>query len=443
LATLTELGRRLLDWPLHPRLARMMEASLSSPSLVASAAKLAALVSERDILNDAGSLKSASDLESDVLLRLEALAGRLGARGGALDPAAVAQVRRASEQLEAIASQKRPMSYPLAGKHFLSKDPELELLLFGFPDRIARRRRTGEPEGRMVGGRGVRLAKNSCVERSELFVAIDAVALAGGSGARGDMNVTLASRVEREWLRHHFPDWVREERKAALDPESNRVLTHIFEIYDDLPLEEPRHAEARPEDLAELLPKLVASDWTRWLERNEGAQRWLERYEFLKKAVPEKHWPAIPFRDSSAPAVREIIEAACLGERSPGAISEKDIAWYFENTLDPQLATFLRAQAPETIAVPTGNRMRVNYPPQQAPYFEVRIQEVFGMRESPLVADGRVRIVLHLLGPTNPQRIPNSADTLRSAGGPDQRDRLGRNVRFGKRRVDRTSQSAC
>lgn len=421
---LTDIGRRLLEWPLHPRLARLMEAARGQREHIATAARLCALISEKDILSDAARLKNAAALESDVLLRLEALEGRLVAP---LDRGAVAQVKRASEQIERIALSRRDI--PFSTPRLDENHPERELLLIAYPDRVARRRRRGEPEALLVGGRGLRLGKYSCVELSDLFVGIDAVngATLGASPTTSkiDMVATIASGIERQWLRKRFPDRVREIRRPVLDRQSGRVQLHIFEAYDDLPLEDPRLAEAKEEDIARLLPSLVAEEWTGLLARNESAARWLERYEFLLGACPEYEWPSFHPRDPNDPGTRQLIESLCLGERSLARVAEKDPTWHFENAIGPELATRLRSEAPDSVTVPTGNRMRVHYPAGRAPYVEVRIQEVFGWRESPKVAGGRVRVVLHLLGPNfRPVQVTSDLSSFWANGYSDVRKEL-------------------
>ncbi len=397
-AAITALGESLLDWPLHPRLARVMEAARGDAAIVSTAAKLCALITEKDILADPSGAKHAGDFESDVVLRLEALEGRLRAD---IDRAAAAQVRRAAEQIEKIAAAKR--GRPASSIALDPAHPERELLLLGYPDRVARRRRAGEPDARMIGGKGVKLGKSSCVELSELFVAIDAAALKSaaksGGGAKTEMTATIASGVELAWLKKWFPTKLSEIREPALDASSGRVLLRIFEAFEDLPLEEPRLTEARREDVADLLPDLIAADWPAILERNEGASAWIERYEFLRAACPEKPWPGLDFADPGSPAVREMIAALCLGESAPARVAAKDFTWHLENAIGREAAALLGTHAPETIMVPTGNRMKVRYPRGRSPYIETRIQEVFGWKESPTVAEGRVRVVLHLLGP--------------------------------------------
>ena len=389
LPKITPLGQRLLNWPLHPRLARLMEAA--SPANVKQAARIAAILSEKDILTDASSLRTATSLESDILLRLETLGGHLGHRADSvMDRGAVATVQRSAEQLEKIAQGKlSPKKVDFT---------ELELVALAFPDRICKRRRASSPEARMVGGKGVKLADSSSVLKSELFIAADAVTL-GGGGARNDAMVTVASRIDITSLKNLFPLQVREMRKTELDETSGKVLSKIYLAYEDLPLEEPRQTEARSEDVAQLMPELTKEIWPQIFERNEKVKAWHDRYRFLRAACPGKAWPNFELTESVSPEVQSLIETICLGEKKPQDLFEKDFIWALEDLIGPELSAFLRAQAPATVQVPTGNNIRVQYPVDRQPFIEVRLQEVFGWKTAPPLAEGKVPMVVHLLGP--------------------------------------------
>lgn len=434
---LTDVGRRLLTWPIHPRLARLLDAAGNDHTLMTVATRLAAIISERDFLTSPQDVRDATALESDTLLRLEFLHEHISSR--AIDFGALQSVRRAVEQLERIARGRKSPREASIAEASIAKDDEstaaLQLLLLAFPDRVGRRRRMREPEARMVGGKGVRLARTSSVQEAELFVAIAAFGSArtnaSGSastnafGSANDIQVTHASRIERAWLQSFFPQHVREVRQVAFDPASEQIRNEVFLAYHDLPLEEPRHAPARAEDIARLLPELVTSRWSKILGRNEFALEWLARYAFLRETFAERPWPDWNFQDPQHPEMQKIIAALCLGETSLEAVTAKDMRWHFENALGADLGNLIRLEAPETIVVPTGNRIRVHYPLGRPPYLEVRLQEVFGWRQTPVVAAGRVRIILHLLGPNfRPVQVTADLSSFWANGYPEVRKEL-------------------
>jgi ATP-dependent helicase HrpB len=330
LPEVTELGRKLLNWPLHPRLARIMEASLGLPELVDDASKICAIVSEKDFVFDSARLAGNTNIESDVLLRLELMRDP---KGIDLDRGSLANLRRAADQVLEIAKRHKAVA-----SH--SNMTLTEILLTGFPDRVCRRRKAGQPEARMVGGKGVKLLPSSCVRKSELFLAIDAVTLAGSAGARGDASVTMASAVTIDALKKLFPERVREVRKTVLDSASGKIMGQVFLAYEDLPLEEPRQTPASESDAAEMIPQLAREMWPELFERNETLKDWFARYVFLKAACPERAWPEFDLRDVSHASVQALIDSVSMGERKPAALLEKDFTWAFNDLIGAELASW-------------------------------------------------------------------------------------------------------
>ncbi len=418
LVELTDLGRRLLEWPLHPRLARMMEEVLSRPGTsekdLKLAAHLAAIVGERDFVSEPETIRFSTNVESDTLLRLEIFNERRSPQS--VDPSLIQMVRRVAEQIEHIAQSKlsrvastsrsHATNLSAAAEDAQTEKTALQLLLLAFPDRVARRRRSEEPEARMVGGRGVRLSKASCVTKSELFVAVDVVSLdrnpgdfARSSSPAADATVTQASRIETSWLKQYFPDDVSEQRSVAIEEKSGKIMRRIVTVFDDLPLEEPRWTQASADEMALYFPQLVASEWKQILEKNKSATIWLARLNFLKATLPEQAWPEFDVLNVSDLQTKNLINSISFDEASLETIFAKDLTWHFENAFGAEISGLVRHEAPETLLVPTGNHMRIHYPDGRPPYVEVRLQEMFGVRESPTIAKGRQRLTFQLLGP--------------------------------------------
>ncbi len=201
---ITETGRRMLDVPAPPRLARML-LEADRHGVAEDGALVAALASERDILLERralargeGGLWAAG--RSDLALRLELFreAERSAfepprCRAIGLDAAAVRTVDRARRQLAAGLGRRRGTRPSGDG------DALLRCVLAGFPDRVARRRQTGSRRAVMVGGGGVVLDPSSVVRDAELFVAVDLEGAARGEHA--EARVRLASAVEQDVAR--------------------------------------------------------------------------------------------------------------------------------------------------------------------------------------------------------------------------------------------------
>ncbi len=438
LADLTPLGRRLLEWPLHPRLARMMEEILAhngqTGALLKSAAILAAIVSERDFVSGSETLRFSTDVESDTLLRFDLFNTTKWSQ--AVDPGIALTVQWSAEQIEQIAQKRQQAKSQESAKlSILGETPgalnsfAAKLLLLAFPDRVARRRRPGEPEARMVGGRGVRLSKSSCVTKSDLFIAVDVVSLdrspsdfQRGSSSATDATVTQASQIEVEWLKQIFPASVTEQRSVKVEEKSGKLMRRIVATYDDLPLEEPRWAPASADEVALHFPQLVATKWAHILERNKSTSLWLARLNFLKAILPEQEWPNFDVFDIDDLQTRQLIDSVSFNETSMDAILSKDLTWHFENTFGPVATALLSKEAPETLLVPTGNRMHIHYPDARSPFVEVRLQEIFGLRESPLLAKGKQRLTFHLLGPNfRPVQVTSDLASFWATGYPEVR----------------------
>jgi ATP-dependent helicase HrpB len=105
-------------------------------------------------------------------------------------------------------------------------------------------------------------------------------------------------------------------------------------------------------------------------------------------------------------ALSELLPQICIGCRSFADLRDADWINAVQNRLTPQQRRAVEREAPESLVVPSGSRIVLRYEEGRPPVLAVRIQEVFGWRETPRVAAGRVRVLLHLLAPSNrPQQV--------------------------------------
>jgi len=129
--------------------------------------------------------------------------------------------------------------------------------------------------------------------------------------------------------------------------------------------------------------------------------------EFLRQAMPELGWPA--FDDGVLGAV---VADACAGQRTVEEVRARRLVPLLRARLTHVQARALDEHAPESLSVPSGSRIRLNYERGRPPVLAARLQELFGWTESPRLAGGRVQVVVHLLGPNfRPVQV---TDDLRS-----------------------------
>jgi ATP-dependent helicase HrpB len=421
---LTDVGRRMLRLPVHPRLARVV-AEAESRGVGRAACVAAALIGERDIRAGRVSLgegarppeprAASTHGDSDLLelLDLFAEAGRAGfaperVRRMGLDPAAVRAVERVSRQLARTLGGGAREAGPAVQ---LSREQERELLvsvLAGYPDRVARRRSTGakaeESELVLSGGGTAVLARESVVRRAEFLVAVDAeerdeAARARGTARAARTAVRLASAVEPEWLLDLFTERIREATEARWNAQAERVEVVRRMVYDQLTLEEWRAEGATGPEVSSVLAEAALAAGPQAFGAGEEVERFLARVEFVARAFPEAALPALGDED-----VRAALEAMCEGRRGFAELREAaragELLERLRQRLTHEQSRLVAQMAPERVTLASGRAPRVRYERGAEPHVASRLQDFFGMSEGPKIAGGRRPLVLHLLAPS-------------------------------------------
>jgi ATP-dependent helicase HrpB len=403
--SITPLGRSMMELPVHPRLARLLLGAAHAGKLDDGAA-IAALLSEKDIVAASRfaearargpAVQGNSDLEYRLQLLAEAERDRFhpGLRDRGVDPVAARQVAKTRDELLRVARRLKEHRRP---REAGDEDLLLKLPLLAYPDRVCRRRASDPTAAAMVGGGGVRLAPESVVRQPEFFVALDA--RQDERGGRREALVRVASAIKVEWLDELFPQSVFRERQAVYDEARDRVVGRGVTRYLDLPLREDADAAVDPSAAGAALAEWVRPHADQILRSDEAALRWLARLELLRKAMGDVPWPR-----PDANWLGAVLPDACAGRRSLAEVRPLLLP-ILKGTLSHPLDRLFETEAPETIQVPTGNQIRLEYPPQNdypdqvtPPTLAVRLQELFGWTDTPRVAGGRVPVKLELLGP--------------------------------------------
>lgn len=410
---LTPDGEEALKLPLPVRPARLLiEAAKRGRTNLG--AKIAAILSEKDFVRRAVDLQRNSNIESDVVNRLHLLADDM--RGIDLDRFSKQNVLRVAQQLERTGERLRVKRVTDAS----IDDDELamRLLLLGYPDRIARRRRKGDRAALMIGGKGVELAQFSSVERSDFFVALDSMEPPPHQASKRDALISVASAVKREWIEELYPDAVETRTQITYDETSGSVIELRALMVHDLPLNEPAVGRPHPDKAFETLVDYCMDHWEDRIAVMPDVESVLGRLSFLESKETQEAW------DLSA-TKRATLEEVCFGETKLSSVLAKSIAESFVRNLPAELRRTLEQEAPESIVVPSGSRLKIHYPPERSPYVEVRIQEVFGWLESPKLAKGAVPIQLHLLGPNyRPVQVTSDLASFWKNGYPEVRKEL-------------------
>ena len=394
----TSMGQTMAKLPVHPRLARLLLAGQEFGQSE-SVALAAALLAERDPFpreRDAGGrIRAAAHVsESDVVDAIHALeafaADERDTRAARLDRGAVRAIFRARDQL------LRQLRGEIGSQPSTEIDADEAIqraLLAAFPDRLARRRERGSKRGVLVGGRGVTLAPSSAVQEAELFVCVDV------DGAGAEALVRKASAVERSWLPE---DRLRTVIETEFDETEERVQARRRVFWDTLLLEESPAAIPKSDQAAQTLAAAAALHLDRVLPESGSAA-----YSFLTRARSLRIWmPDLGLPDFDENHLRQILPDVCRGRRSFAELRSGPWLDHLRSGLSWQQLSTIDREAPERIEVPSGSHIALEYTPGKPPVLAVRIQEMFGCPDTPRIAGGRVKVLLHLLAPNyRPQQV--------------------------------------
>jgi ATP-dependent helicase HrpB len=399
---LTEVGRAMLRFAVHPRAARVVVEG-ERRGVADDACVAAAILAEGDIRASSGarfgdarrddSATERSDLEAlvDRFREVEASGFSGGAvRAAGLDPGATRAVQRAASQL-ARSSKARGRDTPGGAHEGLAM-----AVLAGYPDRVAKRVRAGSRSVALAGGGVAELAESSVVREAEWLVALDAeertgAAPAGGRPARGGVVVRLASAIEPEWLVDLYPDDIVERSEVAWNSQLERVEARETMLWDGLVLHANERADAAPEETARALARAALAAGARAFAADGALDRWLARVRFAASVDA-----AIAAPDDAA--VDATLARLCEGLRSFAELREAGLLDALRATLGRGSAEVERL-APERVSLRSGRSLAVVYEAGKAPHVSSRLQDFFGMTDGPRIGGGRTALVLELLAP--------------------------------------------
>jgi ATP-dependent helicase HrpB len=372
----TKMGQAMAQTGLHPRLAHMLVRARGTAD-ESLAAQLAALLTERDLL------RAASD--PDLRTRLEILRGETRN----VDPGAVARVRELARR------------YGARGGVAAGADADAgRLLAWAWPDRVAQRRpgSGGRAEGQrylLSNGRGAEFAQVSTLASAEYLVALD-LDDADGAVAR----IRLAAPLSRAQLDAALGNQMTDSVETEADPKSGALRSRRVQRLGALVIAEQR-VDTDPEQvLAVLLAQLQRSgiDALPW---GESSRRLLARARFVATHAGTQSAADFPaFDNASLLADMESWFAPFLaGCRGLGKLPEPVLIEALLSRLTRAQRATLDSWAPTHVTVPTGSRIAVDYEDANAPCIEVRMQEVFGLADTPRIGGGKVPITMKLLSP--------------------------------------------
>ncbi|HEB95839.1 MAG TPA: ATP-dependent helicase HrpB [Sedimenticola thiotaurini] len=376
---ITTLGRRILSLPVHPRLGRMLVAAEERGRL-ALGADLAALLGERDLLR-----RREGGYMADLAWRLQLLQRWRHGGGGA----------GRTEGVEAAACRRIDrVARALGGDGAWDGDtgPIGELLAVAYPDRIARRSDTSRDRYLLTSGRAVRLARGDPLGTHPWLVVAELDA-----GQR-EGRVFRAAAIELDQIWRIKSRRIRIHSGVEWDSSSESVVSRQEHRLGALVLSSREDADADPEKVRAAMLEGVRRMGLAVLPWSRTAMEWRARVLSLRHWQPDSGWPDLT--DEGLLTTLDRWLAPWLdGVTRRRHLQRLDLEQILKGFLDWNGQRAVERLAPVCLRVPSGACRRLDYRPGEAPVLRVRLQEMFGLRQTPTVCDGRVPVLLHLLSP--------------------------------------------
>jgi ATP-dependent helicase HrpB len=395
----------------HPRLAHMVlrAAALGHGRL---AVEMAALLSERDPLRAASGAR-----DPDVRARIDLLHGGAPPAGMQIDRGALQRIRQSAERLGRALAAEPDGDATRHPTDVDAHDVVALLLAFAYPDRIGRAREGGGGRYLLSGGRGAAFAGPAALARSE-YIVVGALDL-----GRSEARIELAAPLDLRLLETHFSAAVVDRDVVAWDARAEAVLARRQSKLGALLLRDDPLADADPAAVVAALLEGIRTLGLGVLPWRAELTQWRARVAFARAQAPDGAWPDVS--DAALLASLETWLAPWLaGVTRREHLGRIDLRAALHGLLDRRAQRRLDELAPAHLAVPSGSRIPIDYA-GSAPTLSVRLQEVFGLAESPRIAGGRVPVTMQLLSPARrPVQVTRDLASFWKRGYPEVRKEL-------------------
>ena len=380
---ITPRGKEMLRLPTHPRIAHMLlEASAfdliegsqqNSNSFLALATDIAATLEERDPLN--------KDAGADLSLRIETIRKwRSGER--------VSADRNILERIERLASSWRKI-FRINQDNTIPVDSDVgKLLAEAYPERIARQLEKLGTRYKLVHGRVAKLPDHDALIRNSWL------AIAQVDSGSGEGKIFLAAPLIESDLIHRA-----EDKESVLWDSEKGIVASSEKRIGNVVLSSKPLSNVSNEVRIDILIKAFQSEGLKLLSWTDGHREWQARVMSLRTWRPEESWPDVSdenlIRTASTwltPFLNAVYKPSDFQRLDVNQLISTLVPWELNSRLD-QLA-------PARLSVPSGSMIKINYSINgDTPTLEVRLQEMFGLMETPTVNGGRMKVMLHLLSP--------------------------------------------
>ena len=375
-------GREMLRLPTHPRLAHMLleavafdvvTGSSNQNFYLALATDIAAVIEERDPL--------AKEMSVDLSFRIEALRKwRKGDRVNA-DRGVLERIERVAASWRKVFKIKEDNSMP--GGFDIGR-----LLAEAYPDRIANQIEKHGTRYKLVNARVAKLPEHDSLIRDSWLV------IAQVDSGAGEGKIFMAAPLLEDDVAH----LAIEKELITWDPEKG-IQGSVDKRIGSLTTSSRPIVNISLEQRTQILIKVLQSERLKLLPWKDEHRAWQARVLSLRRWRPEESWPDVS-DENLIYTVDEWLPPFLDAVNKPSDFQRLHMHQILSTLLPWELSNKLDKLAPAGIVVPSGSTIRINYAMSgEPPTLEVRLQEMFGLFETPTVNEGRTKVMLHLLSP--------------------------------------------
>ncbi len=378
---ITKTGLKMNGYPLHPRLAHMVlqATRFDCPKL---GYDLAALLSERDIIIN-------RDSSADIQDRLQILSdyraqNKIKSRTSPPYSSNCRRIDKISKQLAGIHSSP---------KQNLQHDSSVGLILAqGFPDRIAKQHPERKERYTLAAGRSGFLQMHDHLSHFPFLV------VANLDAGKKDGRIYLAAAITKEEILDHFASQLKHIDEIRWDNTKSSVLAKRFIYLDKLVIEETPLGDPDPDLVTIALLAGIRQKGLSVLPWTKKAIAFQQRVQALSFWQPESSWPNLS-DEHLLDTLEKWLAPYLLTFRRLEQLRSLKIEEILRAHLDWKQLQQLEREAPTHIRVPSGSNIKLKYKAQDAPILAVRIQEMFGLSDTPTICNGQIPVIIHLLSP--------------------------------------------
>lgn len=360
---ITPHGQQLIKIGLHPRIAHMIFQGIRL-GYGKLACEMAAVLSHRELFQGLS--------DADLRLRIE-------------------MVRKGS--YSSIQTEIRYWKQIFAVSHGGTDSLEAcgLLLAFAYPERVGQ----GRGDGRFLlrNGHGAAFKEPQLLATEPYLVAAEL-----GGDQQGEKRIFLAAPVHLNMIKEHFKEQICVQDRIVWDHEAKAVRARRIEKLDALLLESMPLANCNKEELLFALLQGIKAEGLHLLPWTRSASQFRQRLMFMYEI--DHDWPNVS-DDSLLATLREWLGPYLYGMTNCDHLQRLNLAAILGGMLSWEQGQKLNEWAPTHILVPSGQRIPIDYSDASVPILAVRLQEMFGLKETPNIGKGKVAITLHLLSPAH------------------------------------------